>query len=152
MGETVGLHLMLKKDSKARIAWGDGKVQVVTGKQKPASEKLAWGEAGHSYPEKGMYLSIAPSDSCLAAFLQHQVQAYGFPHCPVQSLDIDCNLCHNSLFLMFTTAKIMQTSAMKACFQIAECSLSYAKLQVRCVKSWHKRENYLKNLCITLYQ
>lgn len=41
MGETVGLHLMLKKGSKARIAWGDGKVQVVTGKQKPASEKLA---------------------------------------------------------------------------------------------------------------
>ena len=29
MGETVGLHLMLKKDSKARIAWGDGKVQVM---------------------------------------------------------------------------------------------------------------------------
>ena len=29
----------------------------------------------------------------------------------------------------------MQTRAMKACFQIAECSLSYAKLQVRCVKS-----------------
>ena len=28
MGETVGLHLMLKKGSKARIAWGDGKVQV----------------------------------------------------------------------------------------------------------------------------
>ena len=25
-------------------------------------------------------------------------------------------------------AKIMQTSAMKACFQIAECSLSYAKI------------------------
>ena len=44
MGETVGLHLMLKKGSKARIAWGDGKVQVVTGKQKPASEKLAWVE------------------------------------------------------------------------------------------------------------
>ena len=29
MGETVGLHFMLKKGSKARIAWGDGKVQVV---------------------------------------------------------------------------------------------------------------------------
>ena len=38
MGETVGLHLMLKKDSKARIAWGDGKVQVVTGKQKIISK------------------------------------------------------------------------------------------------------------------
>ena len=58
MGETVGLHLMLKKDSKASIAWGDGKVQVVTGKQEPASEKLAWVEAGHSYPEKGMYYTI----------------------------------------------------------------------------------------------
>ena len=30
MGETVGLHLMLKKGSKARIAWGDGKVVLVT--------------------------------------------------------------------------------------------------------------------------
>ena len=39
MGETVGLHLMLKKDSKASIAWGDGKVQVLTGKKEPASEK-----------------------------------------------------------------------------------------------------------------
>ena len=28
-------------------------------------------------------------------------------------------------------AKIMQTSAMKACFQIAECSLSYAKIHKR---------------------
>ena len=35
-------------------------------------------------------------------------------------------------------AKIMQTSAMKACFQIAECSLSYAKLQVWCVKLLHR--------------
>ena len=26
-------------------------------------------------------------------------------------------------------AKIMQMSAMKACFQIAECSLSYAKIK-----------------------
>ena len=26
-------------------------------------------------------------------------------------------------------AKKMQTSAMKACFQIAECSFSYAKIQ-----------------------
>ena len=53
MGETVGLHLMLKKGSKARIAWGDGRVQVVTGKQEQNSEKLTWVEAGHSYPEKG---------------------------------------------------------------------------------------------------
>lgn len=43
MGETVGLHLMLKKDCKARIAWGDGKVQVLTGKQEQGFEKLAWG-------------------------------------------------------------------------------------------------------------
>ena len=28
-----------------------------------------------------------------------------------------------------SSAKIMQMSAMKACFQIAECSLSYAKIQ-----------------------
>lgn len=42
MGETVGLHLMLQKDSKAGIAWGDGKVQVVTGKEELESEKLAW--------------------------------------------------------------------------------------------------------------
>ena len=27
-----------------------------------------------------------------------------------------------------SSAKIMQTSAMKACFLIAECSLSYAKI------------------------
>ena len=33
-----------------------------------------------------------------------------------------------AIFLLFF-AKIMQTSAMKACFQIAECSLSYAKIQ-----------------------
>ena len=53
MGETVGLYLMLKKDCKARIAWGDGKVQVLTGKKELASEKLAWQKAGHAYPEKG---------------------------------------------------------------------------------------------------
>ena len=58
MGETVGLHLMLKKDSKASIAWGDGKVQVLIGKQEPASEKLAWQKAGHAYPEKGAYYTI----------------------------------------------------------------------------------------------
>lgn len=58
MGETVGLHLMLQKDSKAGIAWGDGKVQVVTGKEELESEKLAWVEAGHSYPEKGVNYTI----------------------------------------------------------------------------------------------
>ena len=57
-GETVGLHLMLKKDSKARIAWGDGKVQVVPGKEEQESENLAWVEAGHSYPEKGVNYTI----------------------------------------------------------------------------------------------
>ena len=30
--------------------------------------------------------------------------------------------------LCLSSAKIMQTSAMKACFQIAECSLSSAKI------------------------
>ena len=35
-------------------------------------------------------------------------------------------LCHRDLIKSF--AKIMQMSAMKACFQIAECSLSYAKI------------------------
>ena len=30
--------------------------------------------------------------------------------------------------MLFFCAKIMQMSAMKACFQIAECSLSYAKI------------------------
>lgn len=58
MGETVGLHLMLKKGSKAGIAWGDGRVQVVTGKQEQNSEKLTWVEAGHSYPEKGVNYTI----------------------------------------------------------------------------------------------
>ena len=58
MGETVGLHLMLKKGSKARIAWGDGRVQVVTGKQEQNSEKLTWVKAGHSYPEKGVNYTI----------------------------------------------------------------------------------------------
>ena len=31
--------------------------------------------------------------------------------------------------IYFQGAKIMQTSAIKACFQIAECRLSYAKIQ-----------------------
>ncbi len=35
---------------------------------------------------------------------------------------------------MVDMAKIMQTSAMKACFQIAECSLSYAKIQIKSEK------------------
>ena len=32
------------------------------------------------------------------------------------------------IFLLISFAKLMQTSAMKACFQIAECSLTSAKL------------------------
>ena len=32
-------------------------------------------------------------------------------------------------------AKIMQMSAMKACFQIAECSLSYAKIKKKIWKT-----------------
>ena len=36
--------------------------------------------------------------------------------------------------IYFQGAKIMQTSTMKACFQITECSLSYTKVQVMCVK------------------
>ena len=71
MGETVGLHLMLKKDSKARIAWGDGKVQVLTGRQKLASEELAWLKAGHAYPERGAYYSIticAEDDDAIVGF------------------------------------------------------------------------------------
>ena len=34
-------------------------------------------------------------------------------------------------------AKIMQMSAMKACFQIAECSLSYAKIALLSVTEDH---------------
>ena len=58
MGETVGLRLMLKTDKSARIAWGDGKVQVLKGKLKRASEKRAWLEAGHAYPVKGTNYTI----------------------------------------------------------------------------------------------
>jgi len=44
-------------------------------------------------------------------------------------------------------AKTMQMSAMKACFQIAECSLSYAKLRngtTEC-KSIHNRLQFIYN-------
>ncbi|MBD8971047.1 MAG: hypothetical protein EGR93_05710 [Prevotella sp.] len=33
------------------------------------------------------------------------------------------------LYVFIIFAKIMRMSAMKTCFQIAECSLSYAKIQ-----------------------
>ena len=45
------------------------------------------------------------------------------------------------LLTVITDTKTMQMSAMKACFQIAECSLSYAKLRngtTEC-KSIHNR-------------
>ena len=38
-------------------------------------------------------------------------------------------------------AKKMQTSAMKACFQIAECSFSYAKIQKNKATSMLLSEN-----------
>ena len=49
-------------------------------------------------------------------------------------------------------AKIMQMSAMKACFQIAECSLSYAKIkkkfgkQMKCVLKYLKENSQLDSL------
>ncbi len=95
MGETVGLHLMLKKGSKARIAWGDGKVQVVTGKQKPASEKLAWVEAGHAYPEKGMYYTITICS-------EEEDAIIGFDGCgmfEVKTLDVILTECPELAYL-----------------------------------------------------
>ena len=55
MGETVGLYLMLKKDSKARIAWGDGKVQVLTGK-KDGIREVGLAEGGACLSGKGSIL------------------------------------------------------------------------------------------------
>lgn len=98
MGETVGLHLMLKKGSKARIAWGDGKVQVVTGKQKPASEKLAWVEAGHAYPEKGMYYTITICS-------EEEDAIIGFDGCgmfEVKTLDVILTECPNLRILGYS--------------------------------------------------
>ena len=98
MGETVGLHLMLKKGSKVRIAWGDGKVQVVTGKQKPASEKLAWVEAGHAYPEKGMYYTITICS-------EEEDAIIGFDGCgmfEVKTLDVILTECPNLRILGYS--------------------------------------------------
>lgn len=98
MGETVGLHLMLKKGSKAKIAWGDGKVQVVTGKQKPASEKLAWVEAGHAYPEKGMYYTITICS-------EEEDAIIGFDGCgmfEVKTLDVILTECPNLRILGYS--------------------------------------------------
>ena len=50
---------------------------------------------------------------------------------------IFCNISS----LILSSAKIMQTSAMKACFQIAECSLSYAKIMLnreKTMENWEK--------------
>ena len=44
-------------------------------------------------------------------------------------------------------AKIMQTRAMKTCFQIAECSLSYAKLATFCQNNPLSTQNLSKNAC-----
>ena len=51
------------------------------------------------------------------------------------------------LLTVITDTKTMQMSAMKACFQIAECSLSYAKLRngaTEC-KSIHNRLQSIYN-------
>lgn len=98
MGEAVGLHLMLKKGSKARIAWGDGKVQVVTGKQKPASEKLAWVEAGHAYPEKGVNYTITICS-------EEEDAIIGFNGCcmfEVKTLDVILTECPNLRILGYS--------------------------------------------------
>ena len=47
-------------------------------------------------------------------------------------------------------AKIMQTSAMKACFQIAECSLSYAKIRKKNMK-WVKITYFFINFAAKSY-
>ena len=44
-------------------------------------------------------------------------------------------------------AKIMQTRAMKTCFQIAECSLSYAKLATFSQNNSLSTQNLSKNAC-----
>ena len=98
MGETVGLHLMLKKGCKARIAWGDGKVQVVTGKQEPASEKLAWVEAGHAYPEKGVNYTITICS-------EEEDAIIGFNGCgmfEVKTLDVILTECPNLRILGYS--------------------------------------------------
>ena len=98
MGETVGLHLMLKKDSKARIAWGDGKVQVVTGKEEQESESLAWVEAGHSYPEKGVNYTITICS-------EEEDAIIGFDGCgmfEVKTLDVILTECPSLRILRYS--------------------------------------------------
>ena len=98
MGETVGLYLMLKEDSKASIAWGDGKVQVLTGKKEPASEKLAWQKAGHAYPEKGAYYSIT-------ICAEDEDAIVGFNGCgmfEVKTFDVILTECPNLRYLGYS--------------------------------------------------
>ena len=49
-----------------------------------------------------LYLSIAPSVSCLAVFLQHQVQAYGFPPIVQSKVWIFIVICAIIPCFMFT--------------------------------------------------
>ena len=98
MGETVGLHLMLKKASTARIGWGDGKVQVVTGKEEQESESLAWVEAGHSYPEKGVNYTITICSEKEDAII-------GFDGCgmfEVKTLDVILTECPSLRILRYS--------------------------------------------------
>ena len=98
MGETVGLYLMLKKDSKASIAWGDGKVQVLTGKKEPASEKLAWQKAGHAYPEKGAYYTIT-------IYAEDEDAIVGFNGCgmfEVKTFDVILTECPSLRYLGYS--------------------------------------------------
>lgn len=98
MGETVGFHLMLKKGSKARVAWGDGKVQVLMGKQKPTSEKLAWVEAGHEYPKKGVNYAIT-------IYSEEENAIEGFDGCgmfEVKTLDVILMECPNLRILGYS--------------------------------------------------
>ena len=98
MGETVGLRLMLKKDSKARIAWGDGKVQVVTGKKEHVSNKLVWVEAGHAYPKKGVCYIIT-------IYSEEEDAIIGFDGCgmfEVKTLDVILTECPNLRILGYS--------------------------------------------------
>ena len=89
---------MLQKDSKAGIAWGDGKVQVVTGKQEQNSEKLPWVEAGHAYPEKGVNYTITICS-------EEEDAIIGFDGCgmfEVKTLDVILTECPNLCILEYS--------------------------------------------------
>ena len=98
MGETVGLYLMLKEGSKASIAWGDGKVQVLTGKKELASEKLAWQNVGHAYPEKGAYY-------CITICAEDEEAIVGFNGCrmfEVKTFDVILAECPSLRYLGYS--------------------------------------------------